>query len=184
MPLQVDQLRWMACRARRRAGLHPGDLGRHAHLRRVGRDSNREARGLVAAGVGRGDRVLLHLDDVHLLRWITTYAAIHKAGAVAVPSNVRLTAHELAGIVDDAEPVAAVTSLRLAPIVTEACTTRAPIARADRGRRPRAVGTTSPPTSTSRSRWRSTTATSPTSCTPRARRVGPRAWRSGTATPT
>ncbi len=83
--------------------------------------SNREARGLVAAGVGRGDRVLLHLDDVHLLRWITSYAAIHKAGAVAVPSNVRLTAHELGGIVTDAEPVAAITSTALAPVVTEAC---------------------------------------------------------------
>jgi len=123
MPLQVDQLRWMAA-------THGGEpaytqLTAGATLTFADWDatSNREARGLVASGVGPGDRVLLHLDDVHLLRWITSYAAIHKAGAVAVPSNVRLTAHELAGIVADAEPVAAITSAKLAPIVSEACTT-------------------------------------------------------------
>ena len=121
MPLQVDQLRWMA--AEHGDALAYTQLAAGTTLTFGGWDatSNRVARGLVAAGVERGDRVLLHLDDVHLLRWIMSYAAIHKAGAVAVPSNVRLTAHELAGIVADAAPVAAITSTRLAPVVTEAC---------------------------------------------------------------
>jgi acyl-CoA synthetase (AMP-forming)/AMP-acid ligase II len=82
--------------------------------------SNRLARGLVAAGVQPGDRLLLHLEDHHLQRWFTAYSAIHTAGAVAVPTNVRLTATELAGIVDDAEPTWALTSARLAPLVAEA----------------------------------------------------------------
>jgi len=33
------------------------------------------------------------------IRWLISYAAIHKAGAGAVPTNVRLTARELAAIV-------------------------------------------------------------------------------------
>ena len=123
MPLQVDQLRWMASEHGDEPAYTQVTSGATLTFAEWDAISNREARGLVAAGVARGDRVLLHLDDVHLLRWITTYAAIHKAGAVAVPSNVRLTAHELAGIVEDAQPVAAVTSLRLSPIVSDACTT-------------------------------------------------------------
>ena len=122
MSLQVDQLRWMAAEHGTEPAYTQVTSGATLTFADWDATSNREARGLVAAGVRRGDRVLLHLDDVHLLRWITTYAAIHKAGAVAVPSNVRLTAHELAGIVEDARPVAAITSLRLAPVVAEACT--------------------------------------------------------------
>ena len=83
-------------------------------------DSNRLARGLAAVGVRRGDRVVLHLDNEHLERWLISYAAIHKAGAVAVPTNVRLTAPELTAIAADAEPAAAITSIHLRPTVVEA----------------------------------------------------------------
>jgi len=86
-------------------------------------DSDRTARGLATIGVGRGDRVLLHLEDVHARRWFTSYAAIHKAGAVAVPSNVRLTAPELALIVADCTPRAAITSAALTPLVETAIAT-------------------------------------------------------------
>ncbi|MGZ4695183.1 MAG: class I adenylate-forming enzyme family protein [Acidimicrobiales bacterium] len=123
MPLQVDQLRWMATEHGDEPAYTQLAAGATLTFAEWDAASNREARGLVAAGVGRGDRVLLHLDDVHLLRWIASYAAIHKAGAVAVPSNVRLTAHELAGIVADAQPVVAITSSSLAPVVTDACRT-------------------------------------------------------------
>jgi acyl-CoA synthetase (AMP-forming)/AMP-acid ligase II len=129
MPLQVDQLRWMAAEHGDEPAYTQLSTGITLTFATWDATANREARGLVAAGVGAGDRVLLHLDDVHLLRWITSYAAIHKAGAVAVPSNIRLTAAELSGIVADAAPVAAITSDRLAPIVSEASTAlgRAPI---------------------------------------------------------
>lgn len=123
MPLQVDQLRWMAAEHGSEPAYTQMTSGTTLTFAEWDATSNREARGLAAAGVGRGDRVLLHLEDVHLLRWIATYVAIHKAGAVAVPSNVRLTASELAGIVEDARPVAAVTSLSLSPTVSDACTT-------------------------------------------------------------
>ena len=73
--------------------------------------SNRVARGLVAAGIAPGDRVGLHIDSTHLHRWIVAYAGIHKAGAVAVPTNTRLSARELGTIWAHAEPRLALTSL-------------------------------------------------------------------------
>jgi acyl-CoA synthetase (AMP-forming)/AMP-acid ligase II len=116
----VDQLRWMAA--------EHGDEPAYTQLRTGATitfaawdsASNRAARGLAELGVARGDRVLLHLEDVHVLRWIVSYAAIHKAGAVAVPTNVRLTTRELAPIVSDAAPVATVTSGELEPTVAAA----------------------------------------------------------------
>ncbi len=89
--------------------------------------SNRLARGLVRAGIGPGERVVVHLDGEHLLRWIIAYAAIHKAGAVAVPTNVRLTDRELAAILGHAAPVAAITSAALEPTLTAAVQDVAPL---------------------------------------------------------
>src|SRR5579862_9019793 len=82
--------------------------------------SNRLARGLAEAGVGAGERIVLHLDNEHLDRWLISYAAIHKAGAVAVPTNTRLTARELSTILAHAEPSALITSTRLRPTLEEA----------------------------------------------------------------
>ncbi|MEJ7584299.1 MAG: AMP-binding protein [Acidimicrobiales bacterium] len=115
MALLVDQLRWMAT--------HVGDEVAYVDLDRdasitfaqwEGR-SNRLARGLTEAGVVKGDRVALHLESEHLHRWIVGYAAIHKAGAVAVPANTRLTARELGAILGHAEPTVAITSQALRP---------------------------------------------------------------------
>ncbi len=115
MALQVDQLRWMAethGAETAYAQLASKDL---LTFSRWESTSNRLARGLVAAGVSPGDRVGLHLENEHLDRWVISYAAIHKAGAVAVPTNTRLTARELAIIVAHAEPVAVISSNRLRP---------------------------------------------------------------------
>ncbi len=120
MPLQVDQLRWTAAEHGDAVAYTQVASGASMTFAEWEAASNRLARGLVAAGVGRGDRVLLHLDDEHLLRWLTSYAAIHKAGAVVVPTNVRLTARELALVVADAAPALAITSRRLEPVVTAA----------------------------------------------------------------
>jgi long-chain acyl-CoA synthetase len=57
--------------------------------------ANRLARGLVAEGVAPGDRVALHVGMPNALRWLVSYAAIHRAGGVAVPLNVRLGAAEV-----------------------------------------------------------------------------------------
>ena len=120
MALQVDQLRWMAERH--------GDETAYAQLAskdlltfaRWDTTSNRLARGLAASGVGRASGCVLHLDNEHLDRWLISYAAIHKAGAVAVPTNTRLTARELSTILAHAEPVAVITSTRLRPTLDEA----------------------------------------------------------------
>jgi acyl-CoA synthetase (AMP-forming)/AMP-acid ligase II len=90
-------------------------------------ESTRLARRLADAGIERGDRVALHLEGEHLLRWIVAYAAIHKAGAVAVPTNVRLTTRELAAVLGHAEPVAAITSRALEPVLTAAVAGGAPL---------------------------------------------------------
>ncbi len=120
MPAQVDQLRWMACHNGGQTAYTRVDTGDSLTFRQWDDRSDGLARSLVAAGVGPGERVLLHLDNEHVVRWLVAYAAIHKAGAVAVPTNVRLTAPELGAIVDHAEPVAAIASTRLRPTVDAA----------------------------------------------------------------
>jgi acyl-CoA synthetase (AMP-forming)/AMP-acid ligase II len=82
--------------------------------------ANRLARGLAAAGVRPGDRVALFLESTHPLRWIVAYAAIHKAGAVAVPTNTRLSSREVAAVLGHAGPVVAITSSTLRPTLDDA----------------------------------------------------------------
>ena len=57
-------------------------------------ESNRLARGLLSRGVVKGDRVALNPGAEEALRFMVAYAAVHKAGAVAVPTNIRLTDSE------------------------------------------------------------------------------------------
>jgi long-chain acyl-CoA synthetase len=70
--------------------------------------ANRLARGLVSRGVAHGDRVAIQLEVANALRWVVAYAAIHKAGAVAVPLDPRLAPTEVAHMVDHARAVAMV----------------------------------------------------------------------------
>jgi acyl-CoA synthetase (AMP-forming)/AMP-acid ligase II len=72
--------------------------------------SNRLARGLVERGAAVGDRVSIYLPSEECLRWIVAYAAVHKAGAVAVPTNTRLTAREVTTILGHCEAAAMVTT--------------------------------------------------------------------------
>lgn len=64
----------------------------------VARWSARLARGLVAAGVHPGERVALALPNGADM--IAAWFAVSRAGAVAVPVNVRLRARELAQLLD------------------------------------------------------------------------------------
>ncbi len=120
MAAQVDQLRWMAYHHGDQTAYTRVDTGDSLTCDEWDNWSGGLARALVAGGVGPGERVVLHLDNEHVVRWLVAYAAIHKAGAVAVPTNVRLTAPELGAIVEHAEPVAAITSTRLRPTVADA----------------------------------------------------------------
>src|SRR5689334_10910714 len=71
--------------------------------------SNQVARFLIERGVEKGDRVAIFLPSDHCLQWITSYAAIHKAGAVMVPVNTRLSEPEVVAILRHAQPRAVVT---------------------------------------------------------------------------
>jgi acyl-CoA synthetase (AMP-forming)/AMP-acid ligase II len=71
-------------------------------------ESNRLARGLVAAGVGHGDRVAIRLNGVNALRWVIAYAATHKVGAAAVPIDPRMAPPEVAHMLAHARAVAIV----------------------------------------------------------------------------
>ncbi|HEY3842000.1 MAG TPA: AMP-binding protein [Acidimicrobiales bacterium] len=57
--------------------------------------ANALARGLVDGGLPPGGRVALHLHTDHALRWLVSYAAVHRAGGVAVPMNPRLAPAEV-----------------------------------------------------------------------------------------
>ncbi|MDT5247948.1 MAG: hypothetical protein QOJ28_582, partial [Mycobacterium sp.] len=51
--------------------------------------ANRLARGLTERGIDRGDRVVIALTPDEPFEWLISYAAVHRAGAVAVPVNTR-----------------------------------------------------------------------------------------------
>jgi acyl-CoA synthetase (AMP-forming)/AMP-acid ligase II len=107
--LQVDQLRFMAERHADETAYRDLDAGRGITFREWEEESNRLARGLLRGGVAKGDRLSIYLPAEECLRWIVTYAAAHKAGAVVVPTNTRLSASELAVILGHCEASAMVT---------------------------------------------------------------------------
>src|SRR4051794_6453806 len=78
--------------------------------------SNQFGRALESAGVERGDRVAIYIAADDVLRWVESYAGIHKAGAVAVPLNTRLTLSELEALLTHAEATAIVYSPSLSDI--------------------------------------------------------------------
>ncbi|HEX3841880.1 MAG TPA: AMP-binding protein [Acidimicrobiales bacterium] len=106
--LQVAQLASMA-------ELHPEAIGYrvvgvgHLTFADWDRQANRLARGLTSAGVGHGDRVAIWLGGANALRWVTAYAAVHRAGGAVVPLDPRLAPTEVAGMLAHAGAVAVVT---------------------------------------------------------------------------
>ncbi len=104
--------------------------------------SNRLARWLVAQRVARGDRVAIHVPPEEGDRFLLTYTAVHKAGAVAVPTNTRLVARELGYVLAHAGAVVAVTGTATLPALLaarpdlpelRAVVTTAPVDPAERG---------------------------------------------------
>jgi acyl-CoA synthetase (AMP-forming)/AMP-acid ligase II len=70
--------------------------------------SNRLARWLVGQGVAKGDRVAIHVPPEEGDRFLVSYSAVHKAGAVAVPTSTRLVARELGYVLAHAGAVVAI----------------------------------------------------------------------------
>lgn len=82
--------------------------------------ASRVARGLVAQGIEPGDRVGVQISPPNALRFLISYAAAHRAGAVAVPLNPRLARGEVEimlahsgakGLIADGDQVAAAGTL-------------------------------------------------------------------------
>jgi acyl-CoA synthetase (AMP-forming)/AMP-acid ligase II len=113
--LQVDQLRFMAGQHGDEVAYRDLDAETAITFAEWDAESNRLARGLVARGVQPGDRVSIYLPGEEALRWIVAYAAVHKAGAVAVPTNTRLSPRELVAILGHCEAGAMVTCEALLP---------------------------------------------------------------------
>ncbi len=115
--LLVDQLRAMAEAFPDETGYRLVDTGEALSYRTWEAASNRLARGLVTAGVAPGDRVSIDLPPAALIPWLVAYPAIHKAGAVAVPTNTRLRPDELAVVLGHAGASIVLTSAELRPAV-------------------------------------------------------------------
>ncbi len=67
-------------------------------------EANRLARGLGHEGLGTGDRVVIAIGPDQPIPWLIAYAAVHRAGGVAVPVNTRLAGPELVAILGHAQP--------------------------------------------------------------------------------
>jgi acyl-CoA synthetase (AMP-forming)/AMP-acid ligase II len=108
--LLPDQLRLMASAYPHEVGYRNLGDGSSITFAQWDRESNRLAHGLAAHGVEKGDRVAIYLEAEQILDWIVTYSAVHKLGAVAVPTNNRLSVPEVRAILEHAEVTAIVTS--------------------------------------------------------------------------
>ena len=106
--LLPDQLRLMA-------GTHPDEVafvdvstGTELTFGDWERGSNQIGRHLVGLGVERGDRVAVLVPPGEPERFLLAYAAVHKAGAVAVPTSTRLVAPELVHVLGHSGAVVAI----------------------------------------------------------------------------
>ncbi|HKF92227.1 MAG TPA: AMP-binding protein, partial [Acidimicrobiia bacterium] len=79
---------------------------------------DRAASALRAAGVGRGDRVLVTARNTH--EYLLTWLALMEIGAVQIPLNPKSSRSELAGFVRQAAPSLVVTDSALVSIVDDA----------------------------------------------------------------
>jgi acyl-CoA synthetase (AMP-forming)/AMP-acid ligase II len=113
--LLVDQLRFMARRDGSEVAYRDLGSGGALTFQEWDRRSNALARGLVSRGVEPGDRVSIYLPSEECLRFLVAYAAVHKAGAVAVPTNTRLSVRELIAILGHGEAHALLTCSELLP---------------------------------------------------------------------
>jgi long-chain acyl-CoA synthetase len=105
--IQVAQLAAMAERYPDEIGYQVIGRG-HLTFGQWEHEANRMARGLSSFGIRHGDRVGIRLSAANALRWVISYAAIHKAGAVAVPLDPRLAASEVSRMFEHAHVVALV----------------------------------------------------------------------------
>src|SRR5262245_31488390 len=80
------------------------DLARSMTFHQWNERACRLANALIGLGLDKGDRIAILA--YNCLEWLEIYAAIAKAGLVAVPINFRLVGTEIRYIVDNAEAAA------------------------------------------------------------------------------
>ena len=91
------------------------DRGVSLSYRELRAMTNRLARGLIALGIDRGDRVCIYLDSS--AEYLVGYLACWRMGAVAVPTNIVYRERELAHAINDAGAAAVITDRGGAPVV-------------------------------------------------------------------
>jgi acyl-CoA synthetase (AMP-forming)/AMP-acid ligase II len=123
MALIPDQLRWVAERIPDEdafvvdgSASNPGGSITYGEWHAT---SSRLAHGLIDAGVKPGDRVALVQRPEDGLAFVQTYTAIHKAGGVAVPVNVRMAANLVEGVLKHCEPAVTVVAPELAHLAPQ-----------------------------------------------------------------
>jgi acyl-CoA synthetase (AMP-forming)/AMP-acid ligase II len=115
-----DQLRLMAEAYPDEVGFTDVSAGTDLTFAEWEARSNQVARWLVAHGVQRGDRVAIHVPPVEGATFLISYSAIHKAGAVAVPTSTRLVARELGHVLAHAGAVVAISGARTTDVLVAA----------------------------------------------------------------
>lgn len=93
--------------------------GRTWTYRQILEDARRVAAGLHARGVHAGDFVLVHLDNSP--EFVLAWYACAELGAIAVSTNTRSVARDLAYFADHTNAVCAITQPRFAGLVSSAC---------------------------------------------------------------
>lgn len=88
-------------------------------FRDLQRQARRIAAGLHARGVGAGDFVIIHLDNSP--EFVLAWFACAELGAVAVSTNTRSVARDLAYFAEHTRAVAAITQPAFAALVDQAC---------------------------------------------------------------
>ncbi|MBV9870086.1 MAG: acyl--CoA ligase, partial [Frankiaceae bacterium] len=118
MTLIPDQLRWAADHFPDQTGFEVAGVGALT-LGRWHSTSSQVARGLVARGVQPGDRVAMVLHPRDGLTFVCAYAAIHKAGGVAVPVNIRQSAAQVRTILSHCDPAVVIVSEDLVDLLAD-----------------------------------------------------------------
>jgi acyl-CoA synthetase (AMP-forming)/AMP-acid ligase II len=115
-----DQLRLMAEHLPDEVGFTDVSAGTDLTFGVWERRSNQLARWLIGQGVAKGDRVAIHVPPAEGDTFLISYSAIHKAGAVAVPTSTRLVARELGYVLAHAGAVVAVSGASTTPALEAA----------------------------------------------------------------
>ncbi|MEX2292701.1 MAG: class I adenylate-forming enzyme family protein [Acidimicrobiales bacterium] len=118
--LLPDQLRLMAAAFGDEVGCTDVGSGESLTFARWDATSNQLARWLVGQGIAKGDRVAIHVPPEEGLAFLISYSAVHKAGAVAVPTSTRLVARELGYVLAHAGAVVAISGASTTSILQDA----------------------------------------------------------------